>query len=109
MILVLYSIVALTAEQLVPQDSLMTRHAAWYAIDSPTFSDTIALVRRSLWSEGIYGRLGNRGDMVKIPRALFDRPTELSATRRRWTKSSLVLSVKHDNLTNGYPECTLSL
>jgi hypothetical protein len=75
-ILALYSIVALTAKQLVPQDRLMTRHAAWYAKDSPTFSDTIALVRRSLWSDGIYGRSGNRQDMVKIPRALFDRLTE---------------------------------
>jgi hypothetical protein len=75
-ILALYSIVALTARQLVPQDSLMTRHAAWYAKDSPTFSDTIALVRRSLWSEGIYGGSGNGCDMVKIPRALFDRLTE---------------------------------
>jgi hypothetical protein len=75
-ILALYSIVALTARQLVPQDSLMIRHAAWYAKDSPTFSDTIALVRRSLWSEGIYGGSGDRRDMVKIPRALFDRLTE---------------------------------
>ena len=75
-ILALYSIVALTARQLVPKDDLMTRHAAWYAKDSPTFSDTIALVRRSLWSDGIYGRSGNRQDMVKIPRALFDRLTE---------------------------------
>jgi hypothetical protein len=75
-ILALYSIVALTARQLVPQDSLMTRHAAWYAKDSPTFSDTIALVRRSLWGEEIYGGSGNRRDMVKIPRALFDRLTE---------------------------------
>lgn len=75
-ILALYSIVALTARELVPKDSLMTRHAAWYAKDSPTFSDTIALVRRSLWSEGIYGGSGNGRDMVKIPRALFDRLTE---------------------------------
>ena len=75
-ILALYSIVTLTARQLLPQADLMTRHAAWYAKDSPTFSDTIALVRRSLLSEAIYGRSGQRGDMVKIPRALFDRLTD---------------------------------
>jgi hypothetical protein len=75
-ILALYSIVALTARQLVPQDGLMTRHAAWYAKDSPTFSDTLALVRRSLWSEAIYGGSGRQGDMLKTPRALFDRLTE---------------------------------
>nr|WP_084676960.1 transposase [Massilia niastensis] len=75
-ILALYSIVVLTARQLLPQGSLMTRHAAWYAKDSPTFSDTIALVRRSLWSEWIDEGSEHRRDMVKIPRALFDRLTE---------------------------------
>jgi hypothetical protein len=52
-ILALYSIVALTATHLMSQDSVMVRHAAWYAKDSPTFSDAIALVRRSLWGEEI--------------------------------------------------------
>ncbi|WP_211223748.1 transposase [Massilia niastensis] len=75
-ILALYSIVALTARQLLSQGSLMTRHAAWYAKDSPMFSDTIALVRRSLWSEWIDEGAEHRRDMVKIPRALFDRLTE---------------------------------
>lgn len=75
-ILALYSIVTLTAKQLVPQDDLMTRHAAWYAKDSSTFSDTVALVRRSLWSKGIYGGSHERRDIVKIPCALFDRLTE---------------------------------
>lgn len=75
-VLALYSIVTLTARQLGPQDDLMTRHAAWYAKDGPTFSDTIALVRRSLWSEAIYGTSESRGDMLKIPRALFERLTE---------------------------------
>jgi hypothetical protein len=75
-ILALFSIVALTARQLVSQDDLMPRRAAWYAKDSPTFSDTIALVRRSLWREGIFGMSCGGRDMVKIPRALFDRLTE---------------------------------
>jgi len=75
-ILALYSIVTLTAKQLVPKDDVMTRHAAWYAKDSPTFSDTIALVRRSLWSEEIYSGSRDQRDTLKIPRALFDRLTE---------------------------------
>jgi hypothetical protein len=52
-ILALYSIVTLTARQLVPRDSLVTRDAAWYAKDSPTFSGMVVLVRRSLWCEAI--------------------------------------------------------
>jgi hypothetical protein len=74
-ILALFSIVTLTAKDLLEQQPPATRHAAWYAKDSPTFSDTIALVRRSIWGAQIYGGSGNRNDMVKIPRALFDRLT----------------------------------
>jgi hypothetical protein len=54
----------------------MRRHAAWYSKDSPTFSDTIAFVRRSLWREAIYDGSGSGRDMVKIPRALFERLTD---------------------------------
>ena len=75
-ILALFSIVTLAAKTLVTPDGAMTRHAAWYAKDSPTFSDTLALVRRSLWSEAIFGTSRCSGDMLKIPRALFDRLTE---------------------------------
>ncbi|WP_229505441.1 IS701 family transposase [Massilia mucilaginosa] len=75
-ILALYSIVALAARQLLEHGTLITRHAAWYAKDSPTFSDTIAFVRRSLWSEENYKGSGSQCDMVKIPRALFERLTE---------------------------------
>ncbi|WP_167238142.1 hypothetical protein [Massilia genomosp. 1] len=70
-ILALYSLVALAAKQLLEHDILMTRHAAWRAKDSPTFSDTIAFVRRSLWSEENYKGSGSHCDRVKIPRALF--------------------------------------
>jgi hypothetical protein len=45
LILAPYSIVALTAKQVVRLGSLMTRHVAWYTTDISTFSDTIALVR----------------------------------------------------------------
>lgn len=75
-VLALFSIVTLTAKQLVQKDNSITRHAAWYAKDSPTFSDTIALVRRSLWRESISGASGRQGDILKIPRALYDRLEE---------------------------------
>lgn len=66
-ILALYSIVTLTARQLVSQGT-DDRHAAWYAKDSSTFFNTIALVRCSLWSGAIYGGSRHQGDMLKIPR-----------------------------------------
>ncbi|WP_426076886.1 hypothetical protein [Janthinobacterium sp. PSPC3-1] len=47
-ILGLYSIVTLVANELLAGQAMMMRHSAWYAKDSPTFSDTVALVRRSI-------------------------------------------------------------
>lgn len=75
-VLGLYSIVALAAKGMIEQHQLTTRHAAWYAKDHATFSDTIAFVRRSLWSETIYDASRHHHDMVKIPRALVERLTE---------------------------------
>ena len=75
-ILALYSIVTLAAKYLLEQQPMAIRHAAWYAKDRATFSDTIALVRRSIWGAQIYDGSGNRHDTVKIPRALLERLTE---------------------------------
>lgn len=81
-ILALHSIVALAARQLLEHGTLIARHAAWYAKDSPTFSDTIAFVRRSLWSAENYKGPGSKCDMVKIPRDLFERLTETACYAR---------------------------
>jgi hypothetical protein len=48
-ILALYSLVALQAKELLGQQGMPVRQAAWYRKDAATFSDTIALVRRWLW------------------------------------------------------------
>jgi hypothetical protein len=55
---------------------MMARHAAWYEKDNPTFSDTIALVRRALWSAGISDGSWHPHEMIKIPRVLFERLTD---------------------------------
>ena len=75
-ILGLYLIVTLAANALLAGQTMPTRHAAWYAKDSPTFSDTIALVRRSIWGAQIFCGSGQQADTVKIPRALFERLTQ---------------------------------
>src|SRR5262245_8352858 len=52
------------------------RREAWYAKQRATFSDTIAFVRRWLWSQQHF-QLSNAGsDVIKVPRALFERLTE---------------------------------
>lgn len=76
-ILALYSIVTLAANELLAGQAMTIRHAAWYAKDSPTFSDTMALVRRSIWGAGLFCGSASDGGTVKIPRALFERLTEI--------------------------------
>ena len=49
------------------------RSTAWYAKTPPTFSDAIALVRRHLWDHRHFSTSPEETDMIKIPRALFER------------------------------------
>ena len=75
-ILALYSIVALLAKHLLEQQAMPMRSAAWYKKEKATFSDTIALVRRWLWSIKTFSMSEKPSDMMKIPRALFERLTD---------------------------------
>ncbi len=69
----LYSIVALLAQHLFSTQQVFRRCAAWYAKPQATFSDTIASVRRWLWSHEYFSTSQNETDMIKIPRPLVDR------------------------------------
>jgi len=72
----LYSVVTLLAAQLIERQELSVRCAAWYAKESATFSDTIAMVRRYLWSYACFSMSGRKTDMIKVPRSLLERLTE---------------------------------
>jgi DDE superfamily endonuclease len=72
----LYSIVVLTAAHLIGDKQLPVRMAAWYPKQQATFSDTIALVRRSLWSADHFSLSQAEADVVKIPRSLLERFTD---------------------------------
>ena len=69
----LYSLVTLAARHLFSTGQLYRRCAAWYPKPQATFSDTIAGVRRELWSHAYFSISNNEADMVKIPRPLVDR------------------------------------
>jgi hypothetical protein len=47
------------------------RSTAWYRKTRPTFADAMALVRQHVWEHLHFSM-----DMIKIPRALFERFTE---------------------------------
>ena len=46
----LYSLVTLLAHALLQAEARVVRAAAWYVKVRPTFSNTLAMVRRELWS-----------------------------------------------------------
>lgn len=72
-LLALFSLVTIFAHQLLQGQSLPVRQAAWYAKTLPTFSDTLAFVRQHLWPVTLSYLSPATPDIVKIPRALFER------------------------------------
>jgi hypothetical protein len=72
-LLSLYSIITLTAHQLLQKESTIVRVTAWYAKIRPTFADALASVRRHLWDHLHFSTSPHETDMIKIPRVLFDR------------------------------------
>jgi len=75
-LLALYSIITLLAQSLMTTEPCPVRRAAWYTKEAATFSDTIALVRRHLWSHSHFSMSGAKTDIIKVPRALFERLTD---------------------------------
>jgi DDE superfamily endonuclease len=75
-LLSLYAIITLTAQLLIEKGATCVRSTAWYRKTHPTFSDAMALVRRHLWEHLHFSMSQQETEMVKIPRALFERFTE---------------------------------
>ncbi len=73
----LFSLVTLMADRLIGRGECPVHQAAWYAKPVPTFSDAIALVRRSLWHEVSFCMSPSETDMIQIPRAVIERFTDL--------------------------------
>lgn len=72
----LYSLITLFARQLIDAGQIPTRSAAWYTKQQATFSDTIALVRRHLWSVQYFAMSQDNSEMLKVPRAWLERLTD---------------------------------
>jgi hypothetical protein len=75
-LLAFYSRVTWLAHLLSDQAAPLARTAAWYAKPQPTFSDTIAWVRRHLWANPGFSISTEKRDIVKVPQALYQRLTE---------------------------------
>ena len=64
-LLALFSIVTLLAARLPAQERQRVATAAWYHKPVPTFSDTLATVRRAIWREQGLVTSSRRGDRAK--------------------------------------------
>jgi hypothetical protein len=69
----LFSIITLMAVHLTDNGKLPIRTAASYGKHTATFSHTIALVRRYLWSHNTFSISLVDGDIINIPRSLLER------------------------------------
>jgi hypothetical protein len=74
----LYSFVALQADNLNRQQTLVAQSAAWYRKDKPTFSDALAAVRRRLLAEAALLISHSSANAEKVPRELFNRLANLA-------------------------------
>ncbi len=74
-LLALFSIVTLLATRLGKRARLTVSTAAWYRKQRPTFADTLAAVRREIWSTQGFSMSHSRTDRRKLTRALCDGVT----------------------------------
>src|SRR5439155_12222564 len=76
-LLALFSIVALWADKLYKQQVLNMEQTAWYHKQHITFSDAIAAVRSSIYKQANNDTGTPNGDMVLIPKQLWEQLTTL--------------------------------
>jgi hypothetical protein len=72
----LFWLVALMANDLIKSCTMPVRTAAWYTKELPTFADALALVRRCLWRHCHFSTSSQSRDVVKVPRSLLERLTD---------------------------------
>ncbi len=69
----LFSLVTVWTHDIVQDQSIAPRTAAWYPKSNLTFSDAIAAVRRQIWAQQIYSTSRRNTDTMKIPRDVWRR------------------------------------
>jgi hypothetical protein len=72
----LFSVITLFAHRRMTRATGTFRRAAWYHKAHPTFTDTLALVRKELWAHATFCGSPAQTDTVKVPRAFVERLTD---------------------------------
>lgn len=71
----LFSMVTLLADEKAKEHCLPVRQASWYVKEQATFVDALAFVRRDLWHHWLYRPRGDKADGLQINRSLQQRIT----------------------------------
>jgi hypothetical protein len=71
----LFSLVTLFAQQRFAGPTASIRQAAWYPKARPTFSDALALLRREVWAHQAFSRSASEPDLIKVPRQFVEHLT----------------------------------
>jgi DDE superfamily endonuclease len=74
----IYALVALWANDLQRTRSIAVRATSWYRKEAITFSDALAAVRRQIWADETISMSPSDGDPPKVPRDIFDRMANLA-------------------------------
>lgn len=78
MLLGLFSLVALFANDIQQADNIVARSARWYAKDTVTFSDALAAVRRQLWTDETFAMSRSDPHLRKGPDEILERLIDLA-------------------------------
>jgi hypothetical protein len=78
MLLGLFSLVTLFADDIQQADTIVVRSACWYAKTTVTFSDALAAVRRQLWADETFAMSRPDRHRQKAPDGLLDRLIDLA-------------------------------
>lgn len=75
----LFSFIILWAHDLDTDPLFRPRTAAWYVKPHRTFSDAIAAVRREIWAHHIFCTSRRGGEVIEIPRDIWNRMADALA------------------------------
>ncbi len=78
MLLGLFSLVPLFADDMHKTRTIIVRSARWYPKEAVTFSEALATVRRQLWTDQTFAMSRHDPDPKKPSNAAIDLPIELA-------------------------------
>jgi hypothetical protein len=74
----LFALVAIWADDMQQTRTIVVRSASWYRKKTVTFSDALTAVRRQLWADEALSTSPQSHEMMKIPRHIYERIADMA-------------------------------